>query len=227
MRGITSLYDDQSEEVHDLSSSLISVGIIERESITLEGLVTILNRASDINRSAPHDPEESIGAYIERTCPNVLIFAPDGELNLADLEAIRQRYAHIKFLLLIRSRIGFDVASVLEVGVSAIISKGARAEELLAAIRSISRGDPYLSPEFSSQLVKKFSFGCLTPRERAVLEEMAVGLSTKRIARRLGISEGTVKCHIKKIFEKLGAGSRSQAIFIAAQLGLLPILSAK
>jgi len=63
----------------------------------------------------------------------------------------------------------------------------------------------------------------LTPRELEVLGLIADGLSSKEIARRLGISEHTVKFHVNTIMSKLGARSRTEAVVVAARLGLIPI----
>ncbi|AWN22633.1 DNA-binding response regulator [Deinococcus irradiatisoli] len=63
----------------------------------------------------------------------------------------------------------------------------------------------------------------LTPREREVLELLAAGLSNKRAARQLGLSEHTVKFHAQAIYSKLGVGSRAAAVTRGIQLGLLSV----
>jgi DNA-binding NarL/FixJ family response regulator len=61
----------------------------------------------------------------------------------------------------------------------------------------------------------------LSPREREVLQLLADGLGVAQISRRLFISESTTKTHISKLYEKLGAGNRAQALMTALKLGLL------
>jgi DNA-binding NarL/FixJ family response regulator len=63
----------------------------------------------------------------------------------------------------------------------------------------------------------------LTPREQEVLQLLASGLSNKEIAQRLAISEHTAKFHVAKLLQKLGAESRSEAVFLAARMGLLVV----
>ncbi|WP_394649759.1 LuxR C-terminal-related transcriptional regulator, partial [uncultured Deinococcus sp.] len=63
----------------------------------------------------------------------------------------------------------------------------------------------------------------LTPRERDVLEQLAAGLSNKRVARELGVSESTVKFHVQALYAKLGVQSRAGAVARGIALGLVSV----
>ena len=86
--------------------------------------------------------------------------------------------------------------------------------------RRLFRRDPHPKP-FTPNERAQASLG-ITGREREVLGLLADGRSNKEIAARLGLSPNTVKTHLARLFEKLGAGRRTEAILRARELGLLP-----
>ena len=94
---------------------------------------------------------------------------------------------------------------------------------LLGALMFLGLGirPPAAPPAFDGNPRARESLG-LTPAESTVLAELAAGLSNKEIAARLGISPNTVKTHVARVLEKLGARRRTEAILRARELGLLP-----
>ena len=102
--------------------------------------------------------------------------------------------------------------------------KDAEPDELLRGIRAAAAGQAPLAPRAASELLADRFEGRpaaeLTPREREVLEMVAEGLPNKLIARRLEISEATVKAHLTRIFERLGVSDRTQAALWAQRHGL-------
>jgi DNA-binding CsgD family transcriptional regulator len=81
---------------------------------------------------------------------------------------------------------------------------------------------PYVGPSFSSANQAKVDELGITPRELEVLGLIAEGLSTKEMAERLFVSENTVKTHCSRVFDKLGANRRTQAVQVGKSLGLIP-----
>jgi len=115
-------------------------------------------------------------------------------------------------------------------GVAGVVERGAEGEMLVAAVRAVAVGlrvfDPALGTGFGGAGFAGGAAGDdliepLTPRELEVLALVADGLSNRRIAKRLGISEHTVKFHINSILEKLDADTRTAAVVRAARHGLL------
>ena len=92
---------------------------------------------------------------------------------------------------------------------------------LLAGIRALARGENYLCGPATWQLSQRCRHDALTVREVEVLHLLAQGLGNKSIGNQLGISVWTVKTHLKSIFAKLDANSRTMAANIAAELGML------
>ena len=105
----------------------------------------------------------------------------------------------------------------------------ATVEEIIAAVEAAATGLVVLHPEIIDFLLSRYStvssptspIQALTPREMEILSMLALGLSNKNIAKKLQISEHTVKFHISSIFTKLGASSRTEAVTLGARLGLI------
>lgn len=124
---------------------------------------------------------------------------------------------------------GEAVPLVLQAGVRGVLSAEATAAELVAAIAAVAQGLTVLHPDLSEALLAGVPPPlppvtpqvALTAREVEVLTMLAEGLGNKAIARRLAISEHTVKFHIGSIFSKLQASSRTEAVILGARQGLI------
>ena len=116
------------------------------------------------------------------------------------------------------------ILGAVRAGARGYLLKGATAGEIAQAIRAVYGGGSALAPRVAAKVltqVKEPRRLTLSPRERAVLRLVADGLPSKQIARRLSITERTVKFHIGSILNKLGAENRAQAVAKAAERGLL------
>ena len=122
--------------------------------------------------------------------------------------------------------------SALEAGARGIVAKGARAEDLLKAVRVVSEGQVWARRDVLARMEHRAASAVAVPggepmldqrlsdREREVYREAAMGLSNKELAKRLAISQATVKAHLTSIFHKLGL--RRRAELAAAYHGMLP-----
>jgi two-component system NarL family response regulator len=108
----------------------------------------------------------------------------------------------------------------LGMGVKGLLLHTCAAEELLAAVRTVSRGGTIFSPGVANRIVHSFASEPLTDRELEVLHLMVHGFPDKDIARHLAIALGTVKSHMKSILMKLGASRRTEAAAIAQRRGI-------
>lgn len=118
--------------------------------------------------------------------------------------------------------------AVWEAGVKGLLLRSATASVLRATLTAAAHGLITLDPRLSEALLRSTSSTApesliedLTPRESEVLQLLAEGLSNKAIARRLGISDHTVKFHVNAIMTKLAAQSRTEAVVRATRLGLI------
>ena len=117
--------------------------------------------------------------------------------------------------------------SALRAGASAVLARRSDADELLAALSAVSAGLVVLDASVRDTLAPAATVARaapaepLTDRERQVLAMLADGLSNRRIAEKLAISENTVKAHVAAILAKLGATTRTEAVIAGVRLGLV------
>jgi DNA-binding NarL/FixJ family response regulator len=107
---------------------------------------------------------------------------------------------------------------VLDAGAAALVLKEAPLADLVRALETVLAGGSYLDPSLTRPTPKS---GKLTPRELDVLALLAEGLQHEEIGRRLGISSETVRTHLRKASDRLGASSRTQAVATALRQGLI------
>jgi DNA-binding NarL/FixJ family response regulator len=118
------------------------------------------------------------------------------------------------------------IVAALDAGAVGYLLKDADPEEVIAGVRAVSRGESPLHPRAARQLLGARQAGHagagvdLTPREQEVLVLVRQGLANKQIARRLGISERTVKAHLTSVFARIGVVDRTQAALWAERRGL-------
>jgi DNA-binding NarL/FixJ family response regulator len=118
------------------------------------------------------------------------------------------------------------ILDALDAGAVGYLLKDAEPDDLLRGVRAAARGDWPLDPRAARLLLGEGggrpSGPRLSEREQEVLGLVAAGLPNKLIARRLGITERTVKAHLTRIFEQLGVTDRTQAALWAQRHGLAP-----
>jgi DNA-binding NarL/FixJ family response regulator len=120
--------------------------------------------------------------------------------------------------------------NALDAGASAFVAKGAPADEVLGAARHAATSPQAFTASDLAQAMKRRLSPTgpqLTPRERQVLQLLAEGKGVAGLARELYISESTAKTHISKLYEKLGAQNRAQALMTAMRLGLISAEASK
>ena len=144
--------------------------------------------------------------------------------------------AGVRVLILTTFEIDEYVFEALRAGASGFLGKSAEADELLNAIRTVSRGDALLSPAATRSLISRIlatpsppppmdeaasrGLAALTDRERELTVLVATGLSNDDIAAKLVLSTATVKTHVNRAMVKVGARDRAQLVVFAHRCGL-------
>jgi DNA-binding NarL/FixJ family response regulator len=151
---------------------------------------------------------------------------------LGGLEATRQilsRSPHIGILVVSMFEDDDNVFAAMQAGARGYLLKGAAPDELLRGIHAVARGEALFAPSIAKRLMGYFSrqtrlpttlFPDLTEREREILSHISQGETNPIIARRLELSEKTVRNHITNIFSKLQVGTRAEAVLRAKEGGL-------
>jgi DNA-binding NarL/FixJ family response regulator len=140
------------------------------------------------------------------------------------IRALATQAPDVRVLVLTTFDTDRDVLPAIEAGATGYLLKDASAAELKAAVRAAYAGQPVLAPSVAGRLIGQVRRGpdsALSPREVEVLRLVAAGSTNRETARRLLISEATVKTHLLHLYEKLGVNDRAAAVSEAYQRGLL------
>jgi len=160
------------------------------------------------------------------TWPDVVV--ADYEYGLAVIAAARSKGGpsplqkpHV--LVVTQRDTEWEIRHALELGVHGYLVLGCGIDELLDGVRAVHRGMRHVGVHAARRLADSVASGTLTCRETDVLRLVAEGIGNKAIARQLDIAVGTVKSHLKAIFEKLNAKSRTEVAAVAERRGLLTL----
>lgn len=210
----------------------IRVMMVDDHPVVRAGLRALLEAGGNVEVVAEVDTGEAALARIDE-----LAAAPEGapdlvlmDLNLgAGIDGIettrRLRAAHpgVQVLAVTTFDAEADVVRALEAGATGYVLKDAPTEALLDAVREAAAGRSVLSPEVQQLLVRRMAEPrtALSPRETEILEVLATGATNREAAKRLFISESTVKTHLVHLYEKLGVESRTAALRVARERRLI------
>jgi len=140
------------------------------------------------------------------------------------IQALATQAPGVHVLVLTTYDTDSDVLAAIEAGATGYLLKDAPREDLLRAVRSAHRGESVLSPTVAGRLmgtIRKPAQAALSDRELNVLKLIADGATNKDAARRLFISEATIKTHLLHVYDKLGVRDRAAAVSEAHKRGLL------
>ncbi|MDM0104489.1 response regulator transcription factor [Variovorax sp. J22R24] len=115
----------------------------------------------------------------------------------------------------------WEIRLAINAGIHGYLLQGCQIDELLDGVTALSQGQRYLAHSVSRRIADSLTHERLTTRETEVLNLLTTGSCNKAIAKELGIAVGTVKVHVKGILEKLDATTRTHAVVVAAQRGLV------
>jgi DNA-binding NarL/FixJ family response regulator len=207
---------------------LIRVLLADDHAIVRAGIRQFLERAGDIQVVAEADDGEMAKDLIQQRHPDVAVL--DIQMPKASgIEVtrwVRTNTPGVGVLILTAFDDDPYVLAVLQAGANGYILKTASPADLIKAVRDVNDGRSVLDPGVTHKLLSQLSHPreaspvqALTQREMEVLELVAKGFTNKAIGVQLGISDRTVQGHLAHIFDKLQAGSRTEAVMRAVSLG--------
>ncbi len=195
----------------------IKVVVVDDHAVVRRGLEQLLTGADGIEVvGAAGDGAEALDV-VRATRPDVVLMdlqMPGVDGVTATRSITAERLADV--LVLTSFSDSERIVAALDAGAVGYLLKDADPEDVLAGIRAVHRGESPIHPRAARQLLGARASAStaapdLTPREAEVIELVRQGLANKQIARRLGISERTVKAHLTSAFATLGVADRTQA----------------
>jgi len=198
--------------------------------VGLEGLLT--SRGIEVVASVGSGHEAQ--RLVDDLNPDIILLdmRMPGINGLEVLTMLREKNESLPIVMLTTSTEENDLLRSLRSGAQGYLLKDMEPDELVLALREIVAGKTVVAPDLAPILAKAVQgkitekeekddspFSALTPRETEILGLLAEGQSNKAIARNLGISDGTVKLHVKAILRKLSVHSRVEAAVMAVERG--------
>jgi DNA-binding NarL/FixJ family response regulator len=204
----------------------IQVWVHYSDPLLRAGLTAALQAHTGLDISVPETPA-ALDVAIRASATEVVV--TDYEQGMQVLRDARARTAGHRcgvldmpnVLILTRRESEAEIRHALQQGARGYLTLGFAIEELIQAIHAVHRGLRYIGSAAARRLADIIACEVLTEREFDVLRLVARGHSNKAVARELDIGAGTVKSHLKAVFQKLNARTRTEAAAVAAQRGLL------
>jgi DNA-binding NarL/FixJ family response regulator len=212
-------------------SEAVRILLVDDHTLFRDGLRALFGSLPDIEVVGEAATGAEAISLAEELQPDVVLM----DIQMPDLNGVEatrqivQTSPHIGVIITTMFEDDDSVFAAMRAGARGYVLKGADQEELLRAIRAVSRGEALFGPVIAAQLTSFFNtagpktvaaFPELTQREREVLELLAQGMSNREIADRLVIAVKTVRNHLSNIFSKMQVADRVEAIIRARDAGM-------
>jgi DNA-binding NarL/FixJ family response regulator len=204
--------------------------IVDDHPVTRDGLRTALELSDEVSIVGEAGTGEEAVERVEKLTPDV-VFMDVRMPGIGGIEAtrkIREASPTTRVILFTVDESRNAISEAIQAGVSGYLLKDASAEELVDAAKHAIEGKAVIHPQLTRAFIeevqlaeKRPDLAPLSKRETEILQKVAYGATTKEVARDLDISPHTVKTHLERIFEKLGANDRAQAVAIAIRSGIV------
>ena len=216
----------------------IRIGIVDDQELVRLGLRLVLDAEDELEVVAEASDGDGAIGIAQRGDVDVLLMdvRMPGTDGITATEEIAAQGGTPRIIVLTTFDLDEYAFAALRAGASGFMLKDARPAELVGAIRAVHRGDAALAPSVTRRMIEQFAQGAestdtgaeasavlevLTPREREFLVAVAEGLTNDELAARFVLSESTVKTHVGRLLQKLGARDRVQLVILAYRVGLV------
>lgn len=216
-----------SAEASNGDADALRVLVVDDHPVVRSGLVALIDAQPDLLVVAEAGSGAEAVVQARTHLPDVVLMdlrMPGGDGVRATSEIARTQPG-TRVLVLTTYDTDSDILRAVEAGATGYLLKDVTAERLVDAVRAAARGETVLAAPVAARLLKRLRMpdpSELTPRELDVLKGAARGLSNTDIGRDLHIGGATVKSHLLRVFAKLGVESRTAAVTVAMERGILP-----
>jgi DNA-binding NarL/FixJ family response regulator len=221
---------DDATTIPATTPAPLRVLLADDHAILREGVRLVLEAQPDITVVGEASDGDETLALARRLRPDVVIMdiAMPGLNGLEATRRLRAAMPEVQIVVLTMHADREYVTEVVQAGAAGYVLKQAAGQELVKALRAVRDGAAYLHPAATRALIGDYLRRCddgpadgLTPREREVLRQVALGLSNRAIANALGISVKTVEAHRANLMAKLDMHDRTELVRYAIRTGLI------
>ncbi|HJU38174.1 MAG TPA: response regulator transcription factor [Tahibacter sp.] len=196
--------------------------LVDDHAVVREGLRVLLEQQEGFVVVGEADCAAHALERLDRDAPDVVVLdmKMPGQGAVETIAAIGRRRPQARILVFTSYAEDSQVRDALAAGATGYLLKDALSADLVRAVREVAAGRAWLHPQAQRQMLDWMRrppspTASLTARERSVFDALADGLSNKQIARRLQLTEGTVKGYVSQVLDKLGVADRTQAARLA------------
>ncbi|MDZ8137525.1 MAG: response regulator transcription factor [Nostoc sp. DedQUE04] len=202
--------------------SSIRVLVVDDHPVVRQGLIGMLEEAPDIVIVGQGRNGHEAIAVFQQQQPDVTLM----DLRMPEMGGVQaitvicNEFPNARIIVLTTYDTDEEIYRGLRAGAKGYLLKDSEPEELLTAIRTVTKGQQYIPINVAAKLVQRMTAPELSDRELEVLQLVGQGMSNQEISTALNISESTVKTHINRILSKLDVKDRTQAAIIALKRGI-------
>jgi two-component system nitrate/nitrite response regulator NarL len=189
------------------SDNRIRIVLYTQQPFVAQGLAAVLHAHADLELAACLNSLSGTLGCLKSTRPDVLVVHLISGISLSDLREIRSADSHCQMILWGQELGGEFAFQAMQAGVRSILSGNTPIDDFLAALRNVHRGVLCFERDLLESVLSQERVS-LSRRQGQIVALVAQGLKNKEIAFSLGITEGTVKVYLHKLFKKLGMNDR-------------------
>ncbi|HEY0502270.1 MAG TPA: response regulator transcription factor [Lysobacter sp.] len=209
----------------DTLESHIRLMLVDDHPLLREGVASVVERQPDMQLVAEATDGEQAVELFRRFQPDITLMdlQMPGMGGVEAIRAIVDEFPHARVIVLTTYKGDVQALRALKAGAVGYLLKSMLRKDLLETIRQVHAGRRCIPAEIANEIATHVADDALSVREVEVLGQVAGGRSNKVIAAHMGISEETVKTHMKSILSKLDANDRTHAVTIALKRGILEV----